>query len=132
MCSSDLDLWGGANFKLKIRKVEGYQNYDKSEFESSSTLGNFSDDELERIWKSEHSIQQFLSDKEFKSYDDLKVRLNRVLGLAGDVKPKTTVETIREQVKSAPVVSEDSPWSDTTTVEDDDDLAYFSKLAEED
>ena len=126
------DLWGGANFKLKIRKVEGYQNYDKSEFESSSTLGNFSDDELERIWKSEHSIQQFLSDKEFKSYDDLKVRLNRVLGLAGDVKPKTTVETIREQVKSAPVVSEDSPWSDTTTVEDDDDLAYFSKLAEED
>ena len=73
-----------------------------------------------------------MSDKEFKSYDDLKVRLNRVLGLAGDVKPKTTVETIREQVKSAPVVSEDSPWSDTTTVEDDDDLAYFSKLAEED
>ena len=126
------DLWGGANFKLKIRKVAGYQNYDSSEFESVSTLSNFSDDELEKIWKSEHSILEFVADKEFKSYDELKTRLDRVLGVGGESKPKTTVETIREQVKSQPKVADDAPWSDTATVEDDDDMAYFSKLAEED
>ena len=127
------DLWGGANFKLKIRKVAGYQNYDSSEFESVSTLGNFSDDELEKIWKSEHSILEFVADKEFKSYDELKTRLDRVLGVGGESKPKTTVETIREQVKSQPKVADDAPWSDTSTIEDDDDdMAYFSKLAEED
>lgn len=127
------DLWGGANFKLKIRKVEGYQNYDKSEFESASVLGNFDDGELEKVWKMEHSLLNFVSDKEFKTYDELKTRLDRVLGLSGDVKPKTTVETIREQVKSSPKVSDDAPWSDTATIEDeDDDMNYFKKLAEED
>jgi len=60
------DLWKGANFKLKIRKVEGYQNYDKSEFESSSPLLS-DDDELEKIWKSEFSLAEMTSDKEFKS-----------------------------------------------------------------
>jgi hypothetical protein len=124
------DLWSGANFKMKIRKIAGYQNYDSSEFESATTLGNFSDDQLEKIWKSEHSILEFVADKEFKSYDEMKTRLDRVLGLSGDVKPKTTVETIREQVKTKPV-ADDSPWKDTATIEEDDDLAYFSKLAEE-
>jgi hypothetical protein len=91
------DLWKGANFKLKIRKVEGYQNYDKSEFESPSPLLN-DDDELEKIWKSEFSLTEMVADKEFKSYDTLKQRLDKVLGLNGEA-PKTTVE----QVKAANV-----------------------------
>ena len=127
------DLWTGANFKLKIRKVDGYQNYDKSEFESSSTLGNMDDDTLEKIWKSEHSLQELVSDKEFKSYDDLKKRLDRVLGLAGDApRSKTTVEQIKESAPRTAPVAEDAPWTDTATVDDDDDMAYFSRLAEED
>ena len=119
------DMWKGANFKLKIRKVEGYQNYDKSEFESSAPLSD-DDDELESIWKQEHSLQELIGDKEFKSYDDLKNRLEKVLGLTGEVRAKTTVEQIKEQVKTKPKLESDSPF-----VEDDDDMAYFSKLAEE-
>ena len=117
------DLWKGANFKLKIRKVDGYQNYDKSEFESASAL--LDDDEaLEKIWKSEHSLQDLLSDKEFKSYDELKKRLDKVLGLNGETPaPKTTVEQIKEKAKSEPKMPEIS--------EDDDDMAYFAKLADE-
>jgi len=65
------DLWKGANFKLKIRKVDGYQNYDKSEFESPSALMS-NDEELEKIWNQEHSLQDLVSDKEFKSYDEMK------------------------------------------------------------
>ena len=78
------DLWEGANFKLKIRKVEGYRNYDKSEFDKPSAISS-DDSELENIWKSEHSLQAFLEPKNFKSYDDLKTRLNRVLGLDSPV-----------------------------------------------
>jgi hypothetical protein len=119
------DLWAGANFKLKIRKVEGYQNYDKSEFESPSVLGDLDDDKLEQIWKSEHSLKEFLLPENFKSYDELKAKLDKVLGLDGAPPvPKTTVEQAKAAPKkAAPVEVEMS--------EDDDDLAYFSKLAEE-
>jgi hypothetical protein len=117
------DLWKGANFKLKIRKVDGYQNYDKSEFESSSALFN-DDEKLEKVWKQEHSLQDLVSDKEFKSYDDLKARLDKVLG-ATDV-PKTTVEQAKAKAFAAPKAEPE------LVSEDDDDMAYFSKLAEED
>jgi hypothetical protein len=120
------DLWKGANFKLKIRKVEGYQNYDKSEFESPSPLLN-DDEELEKIWKSEFSLVEMIADKEFKSYDTLKQRLDKVLGLNGEA-PKTTVEQVKAANVSKKVVAEDSPFKDDL---EDDDMAYFSKLAEE-
>jgi hypothetical protein len=113
------DMWKGANFKLKITKVAGYQNYDKSEFMSPAALLD-DDDELEKIWKAEHSLAALTADKEFKSYDDLKARLDKVLG-AADV-PKTTVETLKTAPKKAPV---------EVDITEDDDLAYFSKLAEE-
>jgi hypothetical protein len=119
------DLWAGANFKLKIRKVEGYQNYDKSEFESASVLGDFDDDRLESIWKSEHSLKEFLAPENFKSYDELKAKLDKVLGLSGQSpQPKTTVE----QAKAAPARKAAPVDVDS----DEDDLSYFSKLAEED
>jgi hypothetical protein len=123
------DLWKGANFKLKIRKVEGYQNYDKSEFDTSEPLLS-DDDELEKIYKSEFSLQELIGDKEFKSYDELKKRLDKVLGLNGEA-PKTTVEQVKAKTFDAPKAkAEDSPFKDSTS--DEDDLSYFSKLAEED
>ena len=120
------DLWEGANFKLKIRKVEGYQNYDKSEFESPSAL--FDDDgKMEEVWKSEHSLADLTKDEEFKDYDFLKKRLDKVLGLNGETPaPKTTVETMKETAKAKPKAVEEE-----LVTEDDDDMAYFSKLAEE-
>lgn len=120
------DFWKGANFKLKITKVAGYQNYDKSEFTSAAPLST-DDDELEKIWKSESALSELVADKEFKSYETLKTRLDKVLGLndEGDApRARTTVE----QAKAAPkkVVEFDTAGTD------DDDMAYFSKLAEED
>jgi hypothetical protein len=123
------DLWAGANFKLKIRKVEGYQNYDKSEFESPAPLST-DDAKLEKIWKSEHSLKEMTADKEFKTYDELSTRLNRVLGLNGEtIKPKTTVE----QMKATPEAFKPKAVEPELSLSgDDDDMAYFSKLAEED
>ena len=80
------DLWTGANFKMKIRKVEGYSNYDKSEFEAPSVL---LEDEarLEEIWKSESSLKELVSEDKFKSFDELKTKLDRVLGLGSEFSP---------------------------------------------
>ena len=123
------DLWNGANFKLKITKVAGYQNYDKSEFESPSALLD-DDNKLEQIWKSEHSLAALVEDKEFKDYDTLKNRLEKVLGATE--MPKTTVESIKSQNAGKKPVTEDAPWEpepDITT--DDDSMDYFSRLADE-
>lgn len=135
------DLWSGASFKLKIRNVEGYRNYDKSEFASSGPL--FDDDEqMEAVWKQEHSLQSFLVPTNFKSYDDLKVRLNRVLGLEdnGKITPQASRDTVAK--KPARDDDEELPWSapssqKTTPArgavvsedEDDVDLEFFRKLS---
>ena len=116
------DFWKGANFKIKIRKVEGYQNYDKSEFESASPL-NSDDDEMEEIWKKEYSLNELIDDSKFKTYEEIKNRLDKVLGLNGEA-PRTTVEQAKFAPKK-PIVAEPS-------LSEDDDIEYFLKLAEED
>jgi hypothetical protein len=123
------DMWKGANFKLKIRKVEGYQNYDKSEFDSPSVLSD-DDAKLEQIWKDSFSLADLTGDKEFKSYDELKKRLDKVLGLNGEA-PKTTVEQVKaKEFAAQKPKTETSPFKDDAS--DEDDLSYFAKLAEED
>jgi hypothetical protein len=115
------DFWEGANFKLKIRNVEGYRNYDKSEFDSPEALFGGDDDKLEALWKKEHSLQEFTDAKQFKSYDVLKGRLDKVLGFEGAPirsKAEDTVARISEDV-------------DTSNTGDEDDLDYFKSLAEE-
>jgi len=125
------DLWEGANFKLKIRKVEGYQNYDKSEFDSPAALSE-DDDELERIWKAQNKLSEFITEGNFKSYDELKTRLNKVLNLEDNVtteKPSAPVTKKAEkpaEVKKAKTVEDSPPWND-----EDGDLSYFEKLAED-
>jgi hypothetical protein len=120
------DLWEGANFKLKIRKVEGYQNYDKSEFDKPSPLSK-DDDDLERIWKSEHRLGEFLDKTNFKSYDQIKERLNVVLGITAAAITGTSspVQRVAQQ-NTAPVTKT------AADDESDEDLSYFEKLAEED
>ena len=129
------DLWKGANFKLKIRKVDGYQNYDKSEFEEAGPLST-DDDELEKIWKSEYSLKELVGDKEFKSYDMLKARLEKVLALSGEPAP-TGRKSVAEEVKSSRPSfqrdeSEDIPMGTSkasSSTSTDDDSEYFSRLA---
>ena len=117
------DLWTGANFKLKVRMADGYPNYDKSEFETPSVLNGFEDEDLEELWKKCNSLQEFVSPENFKSYDQLKTRLNTVLGTKRSPVVKTDESFESEEVRSAPTsISED---------DEDDTLSYFQKLAEE-
>ena len=125
------DMWEGANFKLKIRKVDGYWNYDKSEFESPSQLKP-TDEELEAIYKKEHSLAEFLAPSNFKSYDELKTRLDAVL--SGTVATKTAAAMVDEEdeVPFKPdFKSEPAPVMATADAEEDDAMSYFEKLANE-
>ena len=72
------DFWEGANFKLKIRKVDGFWNYDKSEFEPVGKIKS-SDDEIDKVWKSQYALKPFVDPSNFKTYDELKSKLNTVL-----------------------------------------------------
>ena len=122
------DFWKGANFKLKIRKVDGYWNYDKSEFEGVTTLAE-SDDKIKEVWSKQYALKPFLDPSNFKTYDELKEKLNRVI--TGDrnastvenanLPPQTNGKAKSDTVNSKPELSDD----------DDDTLSYFSKLAEE-
>lgn len=126
------DMWNGADFKLKIRKVEGYRNYDKSEFSPAAPIEG-SDDELEAIWQKEHSLKSFVDPKNFKSYDELKAKLNGVLGLTPSAKPSASATSRADTVvlpeAAAPKMKtkeadDDLPWA----TDDDEDTSYFDKL----
>ena len=117
------DLWEGANFKMKIRKVEGYSNYDKSEFDTPSAL--LEDDErMEEIWNSQSSLKELVSADKFKSYDELKEKLDRVLGLGEMSKPK------QQEVPFDGGEAYTPPPKPAEQDEDDESLDYFQKLAE--
>jgi hypothetical protein len=113
------DFWDGANFKIKIRQVEGYRNYDKSEFESPSALFDGDDAKLEALWKKEYSLKEFLDPKHFKSYDVLKAKLDKVLGLDGAA-PVSKTKAVDDGF--VPKTSPDL---------DDEELDYFKSLAED-
>ena len=129
------DLWEGANFKLKIRKVDGYWNYDKSEFESPSQLKP-TDEELEKIYKATHSLADFIARSNFKSYEELKSRLGAVL--TGSVTTGKTAAAMIEDDKSDFTPSfKSTPTPEPKMAfasdedEDDDAMSYFQKLANE-
>lgn len=133
------DLWEGANFRLKIRKFEGYPNYDKSEFDAPSAVSD-DDAELERIYNSEHSLQELIDPKNFKSYNELKAKLYRVLAL--DEEPSTPAKAAddefdlsnmgnTQEAAPQPTIAEATPEASTSLSmdDDDDDLSIFKELA---
>jgi len=124
------DFWEGANFKLKIRKVDGYWNYDKSEFEAPSAMFD-NDNQIEEVWNQQYALAEYSAPTNFKSYEELKTRLDTVL--SGSV----TVGNIAEKMEDAPVASpvvdtapvDNTPPFATDSSEDDDTMDYFQKLA---
>ena len=127
------DFWEGADFKLKLRKVDGYWNYDKSEFADPSALSK-KDDELEEIWGKQHSLTAFTENSNFKSYDELKKRLDVVLSGVTTVGNVTELSTAFDDSPSTTTVVDttEEPAPTISVSEDDDDtMSYFEKLAEE-
>jgi len=133
------NFWKGADFKLKIRKVDGYWNYDKSEFAAPKVLGSFDDDKLESIWKEGYSLAEFEAEKNFKSYEDLQKRLNLVLGKgAAPVRPNLGVDSEEYEPKpsggfnDSDIAGLKSAVASSPVEDSEDTLSYFAKLAGED
>ena len=122
------DFWEGANFKLKLRKVDGYWNYDLSSFDGVTTLSD-DEDKLESVWGEEYSLSEFTAPSNFKTYDELKTRLDMVLS---GVTKTGTVETLMENEPTAPakVNTKPAPAPTVSTDDADDFMSYFEKLAE--
>ena len=136
------DFWQGANFKLKIVKKDGYWNYDKSEFDSQSTLLE-DDDALEALWKKQYSLVALTAADQFKSHDDLSKRLKYVLGQKPPAR-RVFDEELEDESEGRGSVSADYPSSKpdfasrkapvavaSASEDEDDALSYFQKLAEE-
>ena len=114
------DLWNGCNFRLRARKVAGFRNYDKSEFDSQTALAD-DDAELERIWNTQYSLEELVAPDQFKSYDELKTRFETVIGAGGGM------ETESAFADEEPTAS----YQESSSIdEDDDSLDYFKKLAD--
>ena len=117
------DFWEGANFKLKIRKVDGYWNYDKSEFETPSALGD--DSVIESVWKKQYALKEFTASTNFKSYEELKTRLDAVL--SGTVSVGNVTDTMDDEPIASPKV--DTKPVESKQEDEDDTMDYFNKLA---
>jgi len=127
------DFWEGANFKLRMRKKDGYANYDESAFMEPSAIG--SDDEIVKIASAQVKLAEFTDRKNFKSYDELKKKLNEVL--SGDSFASKSAAQIAEDedrpVASAPkIASKPAPAPKAIEEDDDDVMSYFEKIAKED
>tara|TARA_R110001592_G_scaffold63808_1_gene195769 strand:- start:1136 stop:2026 length:891 start_codon:yes stop_codon:yes gene_type:complete len=125
------DFWEGADFKLKIRNVEGYRNYDKSEFAAQTPLHSGDDVKLEALYNQLHDLSEFTDPKNYKTYDDLKAKLGRVLGEEAIMAGAPTMAQTAQMNEPAPapvqpVTAENIPS------EDDDTMSYFARLANED
>jgi hypothetical protein len=128
------DFWEGASFKLKIRNVEGYRNYDKSEFASPAPLLGGDDSELEQIYEGLYDLNEFTDPANYKTYEELSARLALVLGESA---PRTVKQDISLDNTSQPVSPRSAdpvePRAQVSSTDDDDDdtMSYFAKLASE-
>ena len=124
------DFWEGAVFIMKIRKVEGWVNYDKSEFASPAPLFGGDEEKLENVYNQLHSLADFIDPKNYKSYDELKAKLNKVLGVeAGHAAAAPVVEA--PVVEQPTMASADSAPFSSSDEGEEDTLSYFDKLAQQ-
>ena len=133
------DFWSGADFQLKIRNVAGYRNYDKSEFKASSPLLEADETKLEATYNQLHDVTEFTAPSSYKSYDELKQRLEVVLGQStgagSTVKNDSltqTAEVVAAKEQEPQVIASAPEPNITASTDEDDTLSYFAKLAAED
>jgi len=132
------DFWEGANFKLRMRKKDGFTNYDESAFQEPSAIGD--DDKIVSVAQAQHKLSEFLDRKNFKSYDELKRKLDEVLSGNG-FNAKSAAEMSADEpasmeapepAKAAPAFTPKASSKPAMDEDDDDVMSYFEKIAKED
>ena len=123
------DMWEGANFKIKIRNVEGYRNYDRSEFDKPAPISN-DDEVIQKIYEAEYPLTPFIDPKNFKTYEELKAKLVRVLGKKPSVVSSTDKEEEDGEVPFDPPFKQTASKvaEDVDTDDADESDEFFAKL----
>lgn len=111
------DYWEGANFNLRIKTVSKFPNYDQSTFDEPSSIGT--DEDILEVVNKQRGLKEFLSESNFKSYDQLKAKLNMVLGDSG--------KEVSQKPKPKPIPVEKEEDED----DDPDMLQFFKNLNDE-
>ena len=125
------DLWEGADFKLRMRKVDGYSNYDQSQFMDQTEIAPTDEEKLAIVSK-QYKLSEFLDRKNFKTYDELKKKLEMVLSGEGSAPSRQSAAQMSEEDSFKSKVEKPAPKLVATTADDDDDdMSYFQKLANE-
>ena len=129
------DMWAGANFKLRIRQVEGYRNYDMSNFDGATAIEG-DDSALEALWKREYSLKEFVDRKNFKTYDVLKKHMEEVLELKGVTAGRSTAKAAPvdfgdDEIPFKSAAPQERTPAVSIAVDDDEDLDYFKSLADD-
>ena len=145
------DFWGGANFRVKVTGQGRDTSYDKSEFDAPSEHLDGDDEALEALYKTQYSLKEVIAPEKFKTYDQLKTKLYRVLGLSGstvtgnasaeDDEPEAELNMANlgmKEAKSTRRQEEDDEDESLTNLrkasaaaadDDDEDLAIFKSFA---
>jgi hypothetical protein len=120
------DMWEGGEFVIKIRMLEGYPNYDNSVFKSPSALLDGDEAKLEALYEKQYDLSEWTDPANYKSYDELKARLNLVLGEAA---PRTVQQRVDLDTRTEPVPMK---TAEAVSADEDDTMSYFAKLANDD
>jgi len=125
------DLWEGANFRLRAMQKDGYRTYEKSEFEAPSALLD-DDDEMEKIWKSQHSLDAVIAPNQFKTYEVLKARLDKVLRI--NTSDDISSSPVEKATSKAKFTREDTtpPWQNDSDDDDDASDNFFKRIQDDD
>lgn len=129
------NFWEGADFKLTIRKVEGYRNYDKSEFKEQSALFGGDDSKIEELWKNLYSLKAEIAAEKFKPYTELKTKMEKVLGLAGSegavsARAQAPAEEATTPAQAdAEIAQAVTSSAESTTADQDEEFAEFAALS---
>lgn len=131
------DYWEGADFRLKIRVVEKQVNYDTSMFDSPTALYDGDDEKLKAVYESQYKLEEFLAPSQFKDYDTLKAKLDKVLCLDGSDRAPRNTKTAEQQVEAAAPKAKEAPPKELPAVDigdgdGDEAMDFLKSLAEKD
>ena len=128
------DLWEGADFQLKIRQVEGFRSYDRSEFKAPSPMLDGDEVQLQGVMNQLHDINTYIDPEHYKTYEQLQTKLLEVLG---ETAPRTVKQEVAmDTVDDVPFAATSTPAPATAEAAgdegEDDAMSYFQKLANAD
>ncbi len=121
------DIYEGAPFYLKMEQIAGFPNYDKSTFGPVSELYDGDETQLKAIYDSMHPLKALIAPNQFKPYDELSKKWNKLSGKTAKHVKLAQHEDLNlvAQVDDSADIPFEMPKAAVVGSNDDDDLDDF-------